>query len=137
MDAELKIPHNIAKKVRENAYAAYSNYQVGVALKVKESDEWFAGCNVENVTNGASACAEYGALMSCVAKLGPNIEIEALYVVTGGKITAPPCGVCLQFLNEFTKSDFPVYLADPNQVVKTFMFSELLPQRYVREIMDS
>ena len=36
-----------AIKIRENAYAPYSNFKVGAAIK-SETGDVFCGCNVEN-----------------------------------------------------------------------------------------
>lgn len=130
MSDELKIAHTLAVKARENAYAPYSQFKVGVALKFKDHPEWFSGCNVENVTNGASACAEYGALMKAICAVGGEKKLETVVVTTDSKLLTPPCGKCLQFLNEFAEDKTKIYLSDLEGIKKDFEFSQLLPYRY-------
>ena len=47
--------------VRENAYAPYSNFKVGAALRTA-SGAIYVGCNVENVAYPEGTCAEAGAI---------------------------------------------------------------------------
>ena len=55
-----------ASAVRENAYAPYSNFKVGAALRAA-SGRIFSGCNVENVAYPEGTCAEAGAIAAMVA----------------------------------------------------------------------
>ena len=48
-------------KIRENAYAPYSNFKVGAAIK-SETGDVFCGCNVENAAYPQGTCAEAGAI---------------------------------------------------------------------------
>ena len=47
----------VAKKNCENAYAPYSNFPVGAALLLAD-DTIIDGINIENVSFGATNCAE-------------------------------------------------------------------------------
>ena len=55
-----------ATEVRENAYAPYSGFQVGAAVR-GASGTIYAGCNVENVAYPEGTCAEAGAIAAMVA----------------------------------------------------------------------
>ena len=96
-----------ANAVRERAYAPYSKYRVGAAI-LTSSGRVFAGCNVENVSYGATVCAERNAVFQMVA--AGERELAAVAVVTQGPTPGTPCGVCRQVLAEFTR-DVPVAIA--------------------------
>ena len=51
-----------ATQVRENAYAPYSRFKVGAALRTP-SGAVHVGCNVENVAYPEGTCAEAGAML--------------------------------------------------------------------------
>ena len=126
---EVNKAYEMAKEVRNKAYAKYSNFRVGSSLKVKGHDEIFIGCNVENISYGGTICAERNAITSAVARLG-EIEIEYILVVCDTNPVTVPCGFCLQFLSEFSKGDMKVYLGDLEGVKKVLRFDELLPNPF-------
>ena len=116
---------NKAKKARENAYAPYSEFKVGAALLCKDG-KIYTGCNIENISYGATNCAERTAIFKAVSE--GEYEFEAIAIV-GGKdkleLTSP-CGMCRQVMREFCDSDFKIILADDvNQ--KEYLLEELLP----------
>ncbi|MGA0332825.1 MAG: cytidine deaminase [Kiritimatiellia bacterium] len=116
-----------ACRVREKAYAPYSHYQVGAALILKDCDEIYSGCNVENASYGATICAERNAVFSAVAARG-QIEILELVLVT--RQPAPPCGMCLQVLSEFASSETVIYLATPEKIFHKHAFKDFLPLQF-------
>ncbi|MEM7632142.1 MAG: cytidine deaminase, partial [Pseudomonadota bacterium] len=113
--------------VRKNAYAPYSNYQVGAALITEKSPEIFTGCNVENASYGATICAERGAIMAAIAALG-EMKISSLVLVT--RDPAPPCGMCLQVISEFSTPGTQIILATPENIYSEKNFSEFLPHQF-------
>lgn len=116
-----------ARAARNNAYAPYSNYQVGAALRTA-SGFIFAGTNVENATYGATICAERAAVVGMVA--AGHREIRAIAVFSGGEPLAVPCGICRQVLVEFAGPDATVIAASP-QETKVFSLGALLPEPFV------
>ncbi len=78
------------------AYAPYSNYFVGAALRASDGTV-YQGCNIENASYPVTICAERVALVKAVSE-GVR-EFDAIAVVThnGGS----PCGMCRQMLFEF------------------------------------
>ena len=57
---------DLAREARENAYAPYSQFKVGAAVRSR-SGTVHVGCNVENVAYPEGTCAEAGAIAAMVA----------------------------------------------------------------------
>jgi len=91
---------NTALQVRVHAYAPYSNFLVGAAVRTVDGSV-FAGCNVENVAYPEGTCAEAGAIAAMIA--AGEREIAEVYVVAGSPMPVSPCGGCRQKLAEFAK----------------------------------
>ncbi|MCC1480556.1 cytidine deaminase [Roseibaca sp. Y0-43] len=98
---------NAARDVRERAYAPYSNFKVGAALRA-DTGEVFVGCNVENVAYPEGTCAEAGAIAAMIA--GGAARITELVVIADSPAPVPPCGGCRQKIAEFAGPDVPVTL---------------------------
>ena len=94
---------------RANAYAPYSGFRVGAAIRCPDGSV-HAGCNVENVAYPEGTCAEAGAIAAMVAA-GRTVVTEVLVVADGPDLVAP-CGGCRQKLAEFARPEVPVILAD-------------------------
>lgn len=118
-----------AMSAQKNAHAPHSNFQVGAAFKIKNSDEIVAGCNVENASYGATVCAERVAITSSIANLGKP-EFEFLVVVTNTDPAIGPCALCLQVLSEFCSPDMPIYLANKNEIQSKLTFKDFLPNPF-------
>jgi cytidine deaminase len=127
MDTELV---NAARQVRGNAYAPYSGYHVGAALRAADG-RIFTGCNVENTSYGLTICAERAAVCGAVAA-GARAGFTAVAVATGTGGT--PCGACLQVLAEFAPAapkTITVYLADEGAgTVRETTLAALLPDAF-------
>lgn len=94
-----------AREVAERAYAPYSKFRVGSAVKMAGTDQIFTGCNVENAAYGDTICAERNAIQSAVAAGFRKIEIVALSTIDslGGELgDRSPCGACRQVISEFS-----------------------------------
>ena len=122
-----------ALKIRENAYAPYSGFQVGVALR-SSSGEVYTGVNVENAAYPEGTCAEAGAIARMIA--AGDRKITAVYVVADGAEPVPPCGGCRQKLAEFSAPDVPVTMATISGIEKTLTVAQLLPGAFTPENMD-
>jgi len=122
-----------ALKIRENAYAPYSGFQVGVALR-SSSGEVYTGVNVENAAYPEGTCAEAGAIARMIA--AGDRKITAVYVVAEGAEPVPPCGGCRQKLAEFSAPDVPVTMATISGIEKTLTVAQLLPGAFTPEHMD-
>ncbi|MDJ0639223.1 MAG: cytidine deaminase, partial [Paracoccaceae bacterium] len=84
-----------AKVVRDNAYAPYSGFKVGAALRVANG-QVYTGCNVENVASPEGTCAEAGAIAAMVA--AGHTEFEEIAVIADSPVPVTPCGGCRQKL---------------------------------------
>ncbi len=122
-----------AKAVRENAYAPYSRFKVGAALRAA-SGTIFTGCNVENVAYPEGTCAEAGAIAAMVAA-GETRIIEAL-VIADSPDPVPPCGGCRQKLAEFAGQDVKVTLCTTDGQARTLTVADLLPGVFTAAHMD-
>ena len=124
-DEETRSLIEMADAARAHAYAPYSNYPVGAALRTK-SGRTFTGANIENAAYPTGICAERVAVFKAVSE--GEREFEAIAVVTGNG--GSPCGSCRQVLAEFGL-DTVVLIADGNgKIVKTMTVRDLLPEAF-------
>ena len=122
-----------ARAVRENAYAPYSRFKVGAAVR-GASGRIYPGCNVENVAYPEGTCAEAGAIALLIAS--GETEVTALAVIAGSAAPVPPCGGCRQKLAEFARHDTPVTLATTEGASLRTTVGDLLPGRFDASHMD-
>lgn len=101
-----------ARDVRERAYAPYSNFKVGAAIRAEDGTV-YAGCNVENAAYPTSLCAERSALVSAISAGRRRFDVIAIVATPHEQTPAAPCGACRQALAEFGL-DLYVILAGPN-----------------------
>jgi cytidine deaminase len=87
-----------AEAVMQNAYAPYSGFRVGAALRGRDGTV-LTGCNVENSAYPVGMCAERSALATAVAQ-GVR-EFDLLVLATEAEEPTSPCGMCRQALVEF------------------------------------
>ena len=119
----------MALKAREGAYAPYSDFLVGAALRA-EDGRVFTGCNVENAAFTPTSCAERTALFKAVSE---GVTRFSMLVVVGAKdgevneLVTAPCGVCRQALFEFCGPDLPVLMARAEDDYIEMTLGELLP----------
>ncbi len=116
---------------RENAYAPYSGYRVGAALRTK-GGRIYTGCNIENAAFSPSCCAERVSFYNAVS-CGEH-DFEAIAIVGGPKnhMSGPaPCGVCRQVMAEFCDPySFQIIMAKSEEDYETIVLEELLPRGF-------
>ena len=130
---EIQQGFKLAKAAREHAYAPYSNFQVGAAIKAKGSEIVFVGCNVENASYGGTVCAERVAVWSMIACQGKS-ELEWVVLITDTPSVVTPCGNCRQVLAEFSTPDCPIYLSTLDGVKEVHRMEDLLPMAFNRAL---
>jgi cytidine deaminase len=129
MDKNVLLPEDdrlavAAWQARDRAYAPYSSFRVGAALRTK-SGQIFTGCNVENLSFGLTICAERVAIGTAVA--AGETEFEAVVVVAESSEPVSPCGACRQVMAEFG-SDIRVTSLNREGTAFQTTVGELLPR---------
>lgn len=116
-----------ARAARDNAYAPYSKFKVGAAIRTA-SGQVYSGCNVENAAYPEGLCAEASAIAAMV-RAGEQHIVEAV-VLGGGDRLCTPCGGCRQKLREFASDDTPVHVCGPEGLRETMLLGALLPNSF-------
>ena len=122
-----------ATRVRENAYAPYSRFKVGAAIRAA-SGMVYAGCNVENVAYPEGTCAEAGAIAAMVA--AGETRISEVCVIADSPEPVPPCGGCRQKIAEFAAQDVMVTLCTTDGKSRVMTVADLLPGVFTAAHMD-
>ncbi len=124
-DQERQALIDLANEARKRAYAPYSNYQVGAALRTK-SGRIFTGVNVENAAYPHTMCAERVAIFKAVSEGETEFEVIAVATNNGGS----PCGGCRQVMAEFGLDTIVLIADGDGHLKKEMTLSELLPEAF-------
>lgn len=118
-----------ARGARERAYAPWSGYTVGAALRAADGSVWAAG-NVELWIPALGTCAERNAVTAALA--AGHRRFTALAVVTSSSPPACPCGACRQVLLEFVPegAELPIVCVNEEGERVETRLSELLPRAF-------
>jgi cytidine deaminase len=127
-DEERRALIDLANEARCRAYAPYSKYQVGVALRTK-SGRIFTGCNVENAAYPTSMCAERVAIFKAVSEGEKEFEVIAVATPNGGS----PCGGCRQVMAEFGLDTIVLIANGEGRLVTETTVGGLLPMAFTPE----
>lgn len=109
------------------AYAPYSRFPVGVALRGDDGNIYL-GANIENASYPEGWCAETTALGALVMGGAKRVVEMALVAEKMPRIT--PCGGCRQRLAEFATPHTRIHLCDNTGVVQSLALAELLPAAF-------
>ncbi|MBE6038174.1 MAG: cytidine deaminase [Anaerofustis stercorihominis] len=116
-----------AVEMLEMSYSPYSNYRVGAAI-LTESGKIYTGCNIENASYGATICAERTAAVKAVSE--GEKKFKAIAIACSGNTFAYPCGICRQFLYEFSDSEMKLYLIKADGETAETYFEQTLPNGF-------
>lgn len=132
LSAELQALLREAAEVRPRAYAPYSGYLVGAAIRA-EDGRIFWGVNVESAAYPTCVCAEVNALTSAIAA-GARRFLAIAVVTAAGPDGRPgsPCGNCRQALVEHGR-DLQVILSTPEGRTEVTTLAALLPDAFTPE----
>jgi cytidine deaminase len=116
---------DLANEARKLAYAPYSNYPVGAALRTK-TGRIYTGVNIENAAYPHTMCAERVAIFKAVSDGETEFEVIAVVTNNGGS----PCGGCRQVLAEFGLDTIVLFADGDGNFKKELTVSELLPEAF-------
>jgi cytidine deaminase len=122
-----------ARAVMGRAYAPYSRFHVGVALRAPDGSI-HVGANVENAAYPQGWCAETSAIGALIA--AGQTEIAEMAVIGTGEKPCVPCGGCRQRLREFMPLDGRILVAaDDSGARETLTLEQLLPHSFGPEFL--
>ncbi|GAB1470397.1 cytidine deaminase [Chloroflexota bacterium] len=116
---------DLANEARRRAYAPYSKYPVGAALRTK-TGRIYTGVNVENAAYPQTMCAERVAIFKAVSEGETEFEVIAVVTKNGGS----PCGGCRQVMAEFGLDTVVLFGNGEGELVKESSVHELLPEAF-------
>ncbi|MEE9349969.1 MAG: cytidine deaminase [Flavobacteriaceae bacterium] len=131
-----------AKEARDNAYAPYSNFHVGVALLLKNG-KVILGNNQENAAYPSGMCAERVALWNASSQY-PKIPILKLFITAKSnikKVNKPvsPCGACRQSIAEYEGNQNDAieifFMGETGKVIKSDSLKNLLPLSFDKDLL--
>ena len=118
-----------ARAAKANAYMPYSKFPVGAALLLKDGTV-INGVNVENVSFGATNCAERTAIFTAITNGYKKGDFQAIAIAGDTDDYLPPCSICRQVLVEFCSPDMRVYLTNAKKECKELSLKELVPYAF-------
>ena len=121
-----------AREAMAKAYAPYSKFPVGAALRTKDG-RVYAGANIEVASYPEGWCAETTMLGHYI--MGGGGEIAEIAVVAERMDRITPCGGCRQRLAEFSRPDTKLYLCDQSGVAETVTMGQMLPFGFSGEVL--
>jgi cytidine deaminase len=123
---------DLANEARKRAYAPYSKYKVGAALRTK-TGRVYTGANVENAAYPHTMCAERVAVFKAVSDGELEFEVIAVATDNGGS----PCGGCRQVLAEFGLDTIVVIADGQGKLIKEMTVRDLLPEAFTPSHLDN
>lgn len=126
----------IAKEAAGKAYAPYSGFSVGAAVKL-ENGETLSASNQENAAYPSGLCAERTVLFFANSNY-PDVPIVKMVLVAfdkGELTTSPvyPCGACRQVMMETQdrfKKKIEVWMAGRDKIHMVNSIDPLLPLKF-------
>lgn len=113
-----------AQKAKTQAYARYSNFQVGAALETSDK-KIYTGCNIENASYSLTICAERTAIFTAVA--AGERHFSRMVIASDEGVS--PCGACRQVIWELC-GDIPIILVDKKGNERSTTIAKLLPTAF-------
>lgn len=123
-----------ALKVMDNANVLWG-FKVGAAV-LAEDDQIYEGCNVESWISGLGICAERNAINHAVLHGNKKIRMVAVVIEDKNVETTRPCGMCLQYIRDFSDDNAKVVMAKTragkilSESIDVKTIEELLPFSY-------
>lgn len=131
-----------AIEARGQAYAPYSNFNVGAAILL-DNGKVITGNNQENASYPSGLCAERTAIYYAGSQF-PNAKIIRIAISAGSKRNQttkpiPPCGACRQSIAEYEiKQETPIeiyFMGEIGEVAKVNSLADLLPLGFDKSVL--
>jgi cytidine deaminase len=122
-----------ATKVRENAYAPYSRFKVGAALRAASGAVYTGvqcrkrGLSRRHLRRGRGDCGDVAA---------GERQIAEIVVIADSPEPVPCCGGCRQKIAEFAAPEVRVTMATLDGKTRSVTVAELLPGVFTAAHMD-
>lgn len=121
-----------ASKAAFNAYARYSGFRVGAAVRSARG-AIHVGVNVENISYPVGTCAEAGAIAAARAAEGEGFDLVGIAIAAMDADDQPlpcsPCGACRQRITEFSQSAPVMFRAEGGHLICEAA-GDLLPHQF-------
>ena len=124
----------IALDAREKAYVPYSGFRVGAAL-LTETGKVYTGVNIENLSYGATNCAERTAVFKAVSEGEKKFKVIA--ITSDSNEFTFPCGICRQVIKEFTDKDTRILCSNNAGEFTALTVKDLLPYAFDETAFNS
>lgn len=124
----------IALDARERAYTPYSGFRVGAAL-LTDTGKVYTGVNIENISYGATNCAERTAIFKAVSEGEKKFTIIA--IASDSNEFTFPCGICRQVIKEFTGKDTRILCSNNAGEYTELTMKDLLPYAFDETAFNS
>lgn len=131
-----------AIEIRKNAYAPYSKFKVGAALRL-DNGKIVLGSNQENAAYPSGLCAERVAIFHSGA-MYPDSKILKMAISAASDTNPttspiPPCGGCRQSISEYEfKQNAPIeiyFMGESGEVYKSDSIKNLLPLSFDKNFL--
>ncbi|KAI7834851.1 cytidine deaminase complexed with cytidine [Kickxella alabastrina] len=124
---------DLALAARNNSYSPYSKFRVGAAIRTADG-KIFQGCNIESCSYAPTICAERVAISNAVATGHKQFDTIAISSDLKEEFITP-CGVCRQFMREFSK-DLAILMVRPDGTFSRTDLTVLLPGSFGPESLE-
>jgi len=114
-----------ARAVAGHAYAPYSQFRVGAAVR-DAAGAIYVGCNVENASYGLTVCAERTAIFGAIAAAAVRPFAALALACPDAESGCSPCGACRQVMLEHLHPEAPVMIDHG----PTWRCADLLPAAF-------
>lgn len=116
-----------ALEEKNKAYAPYSGFKVGAVL-ITDAGNMYTGVNIENVSYGATNCAERTAIFKAIS-CGER-KIKTIAIASDSKDYIFPCGICRQVLVEFGFEDTEIICSKNTGEFNVYTLKQLIPYAF-------
>jgi len=139
LEPSMKEMIEAARNSASNAYAPYSRFRVGAAVRL-ESGRIVCGTNVENAAFPSGICAERNALSYAISNFSGDMPVAiAIAAINEQGITEEPpspCGNCRQVIAEEESRNgkkIKIILSGKNRTLITESIADLLPLQFRKD----